>query len=330
MSDVSEFILDGMDFSQFYAETETAANVLCASDYLEALKQSVRIRHKESRVFLPWEKANPFFEFRSGEVTLWAGQNGHGKSQVTDMVKLSLIGQDQKVGNASFEMKPVTNLRRMSRMYMGSNPFSDLFAGDDGALSVLDELFEEFCEWAKGKLYMFNQQGDVDPQRVVGFVRYCAKELKLNHIFVDNLAKSIRNEDDYNEQKAFMGTMCSIAHDHGCHIHIVHHLKKPAGGETAKPDKYDVKGSGSLTDQPDNIFLVWRNKPKEESRKAGKSDKDQEPDCILFNRKQRNYEGDGDNNEPTIALWLHHQSLQFLSEAGRSPMFFPNYPHYQS
>lgn len=330
MSDVADLMMHDMDFSEYYEETETAANVLCASDYLEALKDSVRKRHKENRVFLPWDKVNPYFEFRPGEVTLWAGQNGHGKSQVTDMVKLSLIGQDQTVGNASFEMKPVTNLRRMARMYMGENPFSDVFSGSAEALSVVDSLFEEFCGWAKGKLFMFNQQGDVDPRKVVGFVRYCAKELKLNHIFIDNLAKSIRNEDDYNEQKAFMGTMCSIAHDYGCHIHIVHHLKKPSGGEMAKPDKYDVKGSGSLTDQPDNIWLVWRNKPKEEARKNGKQDKDLEPDCILYNRKQRNYEGDADNNEPTVALWLHHQSLQFLPEAGRSPLFFPNYPHYSS
>lgn len=330
MSDFQDLMMQDMDFSSFYEESETAANVLCASEYLDALKDSIRFRHKENRVFLPWEKVNDSFEFRAGEVTLWAGQNGHGKSQVTDQVKLSLLGQDQRVGNASFEMKPVTNLRRMARMYMGKNPMSDVFNGSEDALQMVDALFEEFLGWAKGRLYMFNQQGDVDPKKVVGFVRYCAKELKLNHIFVDNLAKSIRNEDDYNEQKAFMGTMCSIAHDYGSHIHVVHHLKKPAGGEMAKPDKYDVKGSGSLTDQPDNIMLVWRNKPKEESRNAGKSDKDMEPDCILCCRKQRNYEGDGDN-EPTIGLWLHKPSLQFLPEPGREyPMFFPNYPHVQS
>lgn len=329
MSSFDQIMMKDMDFSQYYEESEVSANVLCASEYLDALKQSVRIRHKENRIYLPWEKVNPYFEFRPGEVTLWAGQNGHGKSQVTDMIKLSLLGQEQRVGNASFEMKPTTNLRRMARMYMGENPYSDVFQGSDEALSIVDDMFEEFCGWVKGRLYILNHHGDIDPRKVIGFVRYCAKELKCDHIFVDNLAKSIRNEDDYNEQKSFMGTMCSIAHDHNVHIHIVHHLKKPDGGESAKPDKYDVKGSGSLTDQPDNIMLVWRNKPKEEARKNNKQDKDAEPDCVIFNRKQRNYEGDEDN-EPTIALWLDRPSLQFLSEAGRSPMYFPNYPHYRS
>lgn len=329
MSDLQDLMIEDMDFASYYKETEAAANVMNAYDYLEALKDSIRVRHRENRVYLPWDKVRPYFEFRKGEVTLWAGQNGHGKSQVTDEVKLSLLGQEQKVASASFEMKPVTNLRRMARMYMRENPYSDVYQGSDKALELIDQMFTEFCEWAGGRLWIYNQHGDVDPVKVVGFVRYCAKVLKCDHIFIDNLAKSIRNEDDYNEQKAFMGTMCSIAHDYGCHIHIVHHLKKPAGGESAKPDKYDVKGSGSLTDQPDNIFLVWRNKPKEESMKQGKKEKEQEPDAILFCRKQRNYEGDGDN-EPTIALWLHKLSLQFVETQGGSPLYFPNYPHYEN
>lgn len=318
-------MMDDMDFSDYYQESEVMANVLSAAAYRQALKNSIRAHHSEKKVYLPWEKVNPYFDFRKGEVTIWAGQNGHGKSQVTDQVKLSLLGQGQKVGNASFEMKPVTNLRRMARMFFQANPFDPAYNNPEG-MGLIDGLFDEFCDWTDQRLWIFNQTGNTDGQKVRGFVRYCAKELKLGHIFVDNLAKCVRDEDDYNEQKAFIGEMCAIAMDYQVHIHIVHHLKKPPGGECSKPDKTDIKGSGSITDQPDNIMLVWRNKPKEEDRKTGSGAKRDEPDCIIYCRKQRNYEGN-EENEPTIALWHDKDSLQFLAHATDAPMYFPNYPH---
>ena len=97
------------------------------------------------------------------------------------------------------------------------------------------------------------------------------------------------------------------------------------------PDKHDTKGSGSITDQVDNLFMVWRNKPKEDDRKASgpNGKKQKEPDCYLLCRKQRNYEGSEDG-EPTISLWRHRDAGQFVADEGASPLFFSNYPHFPS
>ena len=319
-----DFLQDDMDFSAYMQETEVKATVLPASSWRQGLKDSVRLKNRENLVFLPWAKVNPFFDFRGGEVTIWAGQNGHGKSQVTDMVKLSLMGQGQKVGNASFEMKPVTNLRRMTRMTFATNPFDPRYQNPQG-FQKLDSMFDDFCDWTDGRLWVYNQTGTTVGAKVIAFVRYCAKELGLHHIFVDNLAKCIKHEDDYNGQKHFIDTMCAIAGDYGVHIHVVHHLKKPEK-ETDRPDKGDVKGSGSIIDQPDNLMLVWRNKAKEDAMKEGRLGKENEPDAMVYCRKQRNYEGDQDN-EPSISLWMHKQSLQFLGAQGDAPIDLMRYPH---
>ena len=319
-----DFLQDDMDFSAYMQETEVKTTVLPASTWRQGLKDSIRQKKNEARVFLPWAKVSPYFDFRKGEVTIWAGQNGHGKSQVTDMVKLSLMGQNQKVGNASFEMKPVTNLRRMARMVFGKNPFNEEYQSERG-MHVIDSMFDDFCDWSDGRLWVFNQTGMTDGAKVVAFVRYCAKELRLDHIFVDNMAKCVEDEDDYSGQKRFINTMCAIAADYGVHIHVVHHLKKPAK-ETDKPDKSDVKGSGSIIDQPDNLMLVWRNKPKEEARKEGRAGKQNEPDAMVYCKKQRNYEGNEDN-EPSISLWMDKQSLQFLGSPEDKPIDLMNFPH---
>jgi twinkle protein len=97
------------------------------------------------------------------------------------------------------------------------------------------------------------------------------------------------------------------------------------------PDKHDNKGSGAITDQVDNVMLIWRNKVKEEDIKNngsfGKNSAD--PDQYLLCRKQRNYEG-SEEGEPTIKLWFHRDAQQYISNAGDAPMWFPNWPHVAS
>ena len=321
---MANFLTDDIDFTFYERETDAKANVKPASTYIQALKDRLRSRKEQRFVYLPWEKTKDSFDFRPGEVTIWAGQNGHGKSQITTQVVLSLMGQGEKVCVASFELKPVSTLQRMARMFVGMNPFSPEFQGNEG-IAALDAEYETFGGWTDNRLWLYDQSGTTEASRVIGMVRYCAKELKINHVFVDNLAKCVKGEDDYNGQKNFIDEMTSIARDHICHVHVVHHLKKPPK-ETDRPDKSDVKGSGSIIDQPDNLFLVWRNKAKEEARKEGKNIKDTEPDQLLYCKKQRNYEGSGEG-EPTIALWFNRDAGQYLGNEHDSPMFFPNWPH---
>lgn len=319
-----ELISDDIDFSKYLVETENSAKVKNAKDYAYALKDRLRAKQKKTLIYLPWDKVQNNFDFRAGEVTVWAGQNGHGKSLVTSQIALSLIGQDQKVAIASFEMLPVMTLQRMARMFCATNPFSPEYQNEDG-LKALDSLYDDFLGWADGKLFIYDQTGSVHTDKVIGMVRYCAQELKVSHVFIDNLAKVVKSPDDYAGQKYFIDNMTSIAKDYGIHIHVVHHLRKPPK-ETERPDKHDVKGAGEVVDLIDNLFLVWRNKEKEEDRKTGQNKLSDDPDQIIFCRKNRNHEGIGDG-EPTILLWHHVDSGQFLESPTSEVMWFPNYPH---
>lgn len=316
---------DEIDFKKYLRETDAKANVKNAADYTKVLKDRLRLKQTEKKVYLPWPKTRDNFDFRKGEVTVWAGQNGHGKSLVTSMVALSLIGQEQKICIASFEMKPHMTVQRMARMYAGMNPFSPEFQVRDG-LSAIDALYDEFGGWVDKRLWIYDQQGTADRELIIGMVRYCATELGLHHVVIDNLAKVVTGEDDYNAQKSFVDEMTAVARDCQIHIHIVHHLKKPSK-ETDLPDKNDLKGSGAIADQVDNIILVFRNKAKEIALRTGKNgEKDQEPDQVLFIRKQRNYEGSGDG-EPQINLWFDMDSQQYRESLDTGPLFFANYPH---
>lgn len=322
---MAEFLDDSFDFTSYMRETDAKAKVKPASAWLTALKDRLRNHKNERHTLLPWPKTHQAFAFRDGEVTLWSGQNGHGKSLMTSQVALSLLGQGEKVCVASFEMKPITTLQRMVRMFAQTNPFSPEYQGD--GIEAVEVLYDDFNDFTMKRLWLYDQMGTADSDKVVGMARYCAKELGIKHLFIDNLSKCVRGEDDFNGQKAFVDEMTAVARDYGAHVHLVHHLRKPAN-ESAIPDKHDNKGSGSITDQVDNVLMVWRNKPKEDDMKV-KGDlslKKAEPDHYLLCRKQRNYEGSGEG-EPTIKLWFHRDAQQYLADAPDEPMYFVNWPH---
>jgi len=313
---------DDADFLAYEMATDAKRNVKSAADWVDELVRKLRNPDKTPKVFLPWEKTFQLFQFRNGELTVLAGQNGHGKTGLVNQIALSLIGQGQKVVIASFEMKPLTTIGLMARMHAGTNPFDPAYQGDDG-VEALAYLFAGFKGFAGGKLWLYDQQGTADQRYVLGMARYSAKELGCTHIIIDNLAKCVRGEDDFNGQKAFVDELTALARDENVHVHLVHHTRKPAN-ESHIPDKHDNKGSGSITDQADNIMIVWRNKAKEDDVKAGKktSPRLAEPDAYLLCRKQRN----GDD-EPTIGLWFDRDSKQFKGDPADPLMIFENFPH---
>jgi twinkle protein len=318
---MAELIPDTIDFSQYLRETDNKQKVRPAADYIPSIKERMRNISKERKLWMPWEKTRESFYYRPGEMTVYAGMNGHGKSQVTAQIAMSLMQQGEKVCMASFEMKPIETIRLMSRMYIGTNPFTEEYQNEEG-FAVLDALFDKFGEWSNDKLWIYDQMGTTNVETVVGMTRYCGKELGIKHVFIDSLMKVVGSEDDMNGQKQFVGELFSIAKDLQLHIHLIHHIRKPQN-EAALPDKYDLKGSGSISDQVDNIFTVWRNKGKEDDmRNAGKfGGKSGEHDGILKCCKQRHYEGSGDG-EPAIGLWLHKDSAQFLGSATDSPAVY--------
>jgi len=307
---------DMIDFSVYEAVTDHKQKVRPASFYVQAMLDRLDAGVVEKQVFMPWVKTRDLIQFRSGEVTVWGGANGSGKSLVTGQAALSLCAQGEKVCVCSFEMKPTKTLERMGRQFTGYN-LTDVCLQDEAIKEATVQLYKEFRDWTDTRMWIYDQQGTVEWKKVCGVARYCAKELGITHFFIDNLMKCVAGEDDYNGQKAFIDELCSIARDEQIHIHIIHHVKKPPN-EDQKPGKYDFKGTGAITDQVDNVIGVWRNKKKERAMYDGMKYDEKEPDTALIVDKQRNGEG----WEGNIALWYEKQSQQYLPNAGDEPMRF--------
>lgn len=297
-------IEDNIDFKAWYEAPKNGTKIRQASDFRDELKESLFTPREAPRVVMGWEKTYGKFEFRSHEMTVWAGANGQGKSMLTTQVALDLCTQGQKVCIASFEMRPRKTMARMGAQAFGSSELTPKFVDD-------------FSAWTDGRLWLYDHVGSVDPQEVIGVVRYAAMEMGIQHFIIDNLQKCIANEDDYNGQKAFCDKLFSIAQDTGIHVHLVHHVKKIDGA----PKKTDVKGASSITDLVDNVFLIYKNAHKEavmEGKVTVKqNDYDRivlEPDVYLDLTKQRHDEFEG-----SFGFWKCHDCPQFLEMRGANP-----------
>lgn len=309
------------DFARYLVDTEPRQKVKSASVYVQDMIDDLGKSSSDPRSCLPWAKTHRLFHFRPGEVTLWAGVNGQGKSMLTGMTALSLATQGEKVCIASFEMKPRRTLGRMIRQWSGQAAPSAEESSDEAVMAVFRDLYEQFRDWSGRYLWLYDQQGTVKTGNLLAVVRYCAIELGITHFIIDSLMKCVADEDDYNGQKKLVDELTAIARDTGMHIHLVHHLKK-LPDEGKKPDKMDVKGTGSITDQVDNLLLLWRNKPKEASASAGKMVAEGEPDALLICAKQRNGEWEG-----AFSLWFDKVSQQYIPSPNAATLNFYNFPH---
>ena len=121
-------------------------------------------------------------------------------------------------------------------------------------------------------------------------------------------------EDDYNGQKAFVDAITSVARDTAVHIHLVAHSRKKSD-EHSPPGKMDVKGTGAITDQVDNVLTVWRNKKKESEMQDGNQKNCHDPDALIICDKQRNGEWEG-----KIGLWFHPSPMQFVENGQMGTM----------
>jgi twinkle protein len=274
-----------VDFDAYMkAREQDVALIKPAEDFREALLEEFHGPEEAKGLYLPWTKVQDKFRIRRGELTMWTGMNGHRKSMVTGFILIDLMRQGEKGCILSFEMKPRKTLARMSRQAIGAgNP--------------TPEYIDKFLDSISGKLWLYDQQGEATPDRVIAVITYCAEQLGITQFIVDSLMKVVADEDAYNEQKKFVGRLHSLARDLGVHIHLITHARKRED-ETKRPGKMDNKGTGAMVDQTDNFIAVFKVPKKDES--------DTGPDCALYFDKARNGEWEG-----SVALWFDPMTLQF-------------------
>ena len=261
--------------------------------YYDQLKKYYE-EEKGSGYALPWQKTDGDFSVRLGELTIFQGVSGHGKSMMLSQIFLYLMNYT-KVLIASMEMKPVLSLERMITQRLQSN---------QPTLGYV----KEFCEKYNDKLFIYDQQGVTSEEDMFATLAYGRHILGVDVFCIDSLMK-IGNidQEDYNSQKRFVDKLATYCRDLHIHVFLVCHTKK-MGSEYEKPDATHIMGSSTLRNLADNVLLCWRNRELGEMIEEGKCPEDRkyEPTALLSVQKQRNHTYEG-----TFGLYFDQKSLTY-------------------
>lgn len=290
-------IPDTLDFSAYMQRTDPQVKVRKASSFADEVKAQFAQGGKRHPGMIS-TKLRGLIEFRPGEVTAWAGYNGHRKSMLTGQVGLDLCAQRERVLMASFEMAPARTIARMARQATAS--------AEPDPVHV-----DRFARWTDGRLWMFDHMGRISPDECCAVLRYFAEELKGTHVFIDSMMMVCASEESLDEQKQFTTDLVRLAQETALHVHLVAHCRKPQAGEDKPPTKYDLRGSAAISDQAHNVVTVWANKPKRAKLDQNPHDEMAlaEPDAAVTVEKQRNGAFEG-----RVKLWFDESSLRFVDD----------------
>lgn len=175
---------DAIDWTAYIRQTDASVKVRPASvfsDDLMAEFQSEKSAGPQPQMFST--KLRNRLIFRPGEVTVWAGYNGHRKSMFTGQVALDLCVSKQRVLMASFEMTPPRTLARMARQAFATGRPSDA-------------ALQRFSQWTDGRLWLFDHMGRINPEQCLAVMRYFATELGGQQVFIDSMMMVCASEEN--------------------------------------------------------------------------------------------------------------------------------------
>jgi len=253
---------------------------------------------------LPWDKIGNRLLFRPGELSLWTGATGAGKSQLLSHALVAMGDQGARVCIASLEMAPRQLIRRMVKQ-----------AGNVDRPT--EPYIREVVGWLDGWLWVFGVVGKTGVSHLLEIFEYARARHGCDVFVVDSLMRLGVGSDDYTGQEKAVFELVSWAVEKGVHVHLVAHARKSdrAAGHSV-PDAEDVKGTSEIASNAANIIGLWRNRKLEDEIKAAESSGDkakivelaEKPPVLVNVAKQRNGDWEG-----KFGLWFSPETYQYRS-----------------
>ena len=116
-----------------------------------------------------------------------------------------------------------------------------------------------------GRVFMFDHFGSSDIDNIVNRVRYLAKVMECEYIFLDHISIVVSAQSNGDERKAIdeiMTKLRMLVQETGISLIVVSHLKRPetkGHEEGAATSLAQLRGSGSIAQLSDMVLGLERN-----------------------------------------------------------------------
>jgi twinkle protein len=195
-----------------------------------------------------------------GELSVWTGRNGEGKSTLLSQLLLETVDQGYGVCAYSGELRADrfqywANLQAAGKENIQTY-FDDVRQADIPYLTK--DTNKSIREWYRSKFFLYDNTTHPEENGILKIFTYAAKRYDCKVFLVDNLMTSrfdaASDNDFYRAQSRFVGELVHFAKAYNVHVHLVAHPRKTKEALT----KEDVQGSGDITNRADNVFAVAR------------------------------------------------------------------------
>lgn len=210
------------------------------------------------------EIAHSIGDFLMGELSIWTGKNGQGKSTFLGQMMIEAINEGKSVCAYSGELRADRFQYWVNLQAAGSKHIEYFFDRvKDKKVGYLDKsITQKIKDWYRGKFWLYDNNLNTENSEEAGIIKlftYAARKYDCKVFLVDNLMTSRfengKSESDYyRAQSNFVGELIHFAKTFNVHVHLVAHPKKIKG----KIEKEDVSGTGDITNRADNVFSVER------------------------------------------------------------------------
>jgi twinkle protein len=255
------------------------------------------------------------WSWKLGEMNLWTGYMGEGKSQfLIFMCLMKALHEDWKFAFFSPENDPPTDFfDELIHTLLGKTTDRQAKEFDVNEKEYLDAMqriennfFFVYPEDAEG-------YPDYSIANIEKIFEYLIFEKGVKAVIVDPYIKIKHNiepgEQEHLYASRFMMERVHFARKNNVSYHLVMHQTTPRKdkdtGNYPAPDPYYIKGGGTFADSTDNVITVWR---------PNKSTDPNDDTVIIRSAKIKKHKLTGYPNE--IKLGFNRKKNRYISKSG--------------
>lgn len=211
--------------------------------------------------------------FVGGELTVWTGKRGEGKSTIMGQILLEAVNQGRRVCAYSGEL-PKEQFK-LGLLQQAAGYLHVTRREDRAGRTHFDpnpDVIPAINAWWDKRLFLVDigRKDAHDEENILKLFEYANRRYGCDVFLVDNIMTAeLRDEAQlgfWRAQSAFTGRLVAFAKRLDVHVHLVAHPRKTPG----KLEADDVGGSSDITNRADNVLKVERV-PEESVGAAGYS-----------------------------------------------------------
>lgn len=208
--------------------------------------------------------------FLDGDITVWTGKRGEGKSTFLNQMILQAVDDGKNVCVYSGEIpdnRLKNDLMLCAAGYLNSEEHVDKFTGRRFFVAK-DEVRPYINDWFAGRIWIYDNNIIEQDERDSIIERFTAayKQYDCRVFVVDNLmvvrCNSGAHDNIMQIQADFIIRLRKFAQIYGVHVHVVVHPRKTA--DIADSD--DVGGLGAITNIACNVYSLRREEKAGENK----------------------------------------------------------------